>query len=155
MLIEPPATHWIRGWAGPRTGLDAMEKRKILPPLGIEPQLSSLQPVTIQTELSQLISPCMKIKIMFTHSALDLIWHFKYNGCMIFIYPGLNVLNVNKPDKTYQKFALLNCSIYRLSSVNGAIWRSPRVGNIRPREQKNNKKLNFHPDHPLSSLNIQ
>ena len=32
----------------------------------------------------------------------------------------------------YQKFALLNCSIYRFSSENGAMWRSPRDGNILP-----------------------
>jgi hypothetical protein len=25
-----PGTHWIRGWVGPRGGLDALEKRKIL-----------------------------------------------------------------------------------------------------------------------------
>jgi hypothetical protein len=27
---EPRSTHWIRGWVGPRVGLDAVEKRKIL-----------------------------------------------------------------------------------------------------------------------------
>jgi hypothetical protein len=26
-----PGTHWIRGWVGPRTGLDAVENRTILP----------------------------------------------------------------------------------------------------------------------------
>jgi hypothetical protein len=26
----PPGTHWIGGWVGPRVGLDAVEKRKIL-----------------------------------------------------------------------------------------------------------------------------
>jgi hypothetical protein len=29
-------THWIGGWVGPRTGLDAVEKRKILPLQGLE-----------------------------------------------------------------------------------------------------------------------
>jgi hypothetical protein len=29
-------THWIRGWVGPRTGLNDMEKRKFLPPPGLE-----------------------------------------------------------------------------------------------------------------------
>jgi hypothetical protein len=33
-------THWIGGWMGPRTGLDDVEKRKFLPPPGLE-----LQPV--------------------------------------------------------------------------------------------------------------
>jgi hypothetical protein len=33
-----PGTHWIGGvWVGPRAGLDAVEKRKILPPPRIEP----------------------------------------------------------------------------------------------------------------------
>jgi hypothetical protein len=31
-----PCTHWIGGWVGPRTGLDDMERRKILSPLGLE-----------------------------------------------------------------------------------------------------------------------
>jgi hypothetical protein len=30
-------THWIGGWVGPRTGLDAVEKRKALHVPGIEP----------------------------------------------------------------------------------------------------------------------
>jgi hypothetical protein len=31
-----PGTHWIGGWVGPRTGLDDMERRKILPKPGFE-----------------------------------------------------------------------------------------------------------------------
>jgi hypothetical protein len=26
-----PATHWIGGWVGPRTGMDDLERRKFLP----------------------------------------------------------------------------------------------------------------------------
>jgi len=29
---EPPGTHWIGGWVGPRAVLDAVEKRKIPSP---------------------------------------------------------------------------------------------------------------------------
>jgi hypothetical protein len=36
-----PGTHWIGGWLGPRAGLDAVEKIKILPLSGIEPRPSS------------------------------------------------------------------------------------------------------------------
>jgi hypothetical protein len=36
-----PGTHWIGGWVGPRAGLDDVEKRKVLPLLGIEPGPSS------------------------------------------------------------------------------------------------------------------
>jgi hypothetical protein len=32
--------HWIGGWVGPKAGLEAVERRKILP--GIEPRPSSL-----------------------------------------------------------------------------------------------------------------
>ena len=32
----------------------------------------------------------------------------------------------------YQKLTLLNCSMYKASSVNGATWRSPLEGNILP-----------------------
>jgi hypothetical protein len=31
-----PGTHWIRGWVGPRTGLDDGEKRKFLTPPELE-----------------------------------------------------------------------------------------------------------------------
>jgi hypothetical protein len=31
-----PGTHWIGGWVDPRGGLDAVEKRKFLPPPGLE-----------------------------------------------------------------------------------------------------------------------
>jgi hypothetical protein len=34
-------TLWIRGWVGPKVGLDVMEKRKIFPLPEIELQLSS------------------------------------------------------------------------------------------------------------------
>jgi hypothetical protein len=33
---EPPGTHWIGGWLCPRTGLDEVEVRKILPLPGLE-----------------------------------------------------------------------------------------------------------------------
>jgi hypothetical protein len=33
---EHPHTHWIGGWVGPRGGLDDVEKRKLLPLLGLE-----------------------------------------------------------------------------------------------------------------------
>jgi hypothetical protein len=31
-----PGTHWIGGWVGPRTNLDCVERRKVLPILGLE-----------------------------------------------------------------------------------------------------------------------
>jgi hypothetical protein len=33
---KAPGTHWIRGWVGPRYGLDEMEKRKFLTLPGLE-----------------------------------------------------------------------------------------------------------------------
>jgi hypothetical protein len=39
-----PGTYWIGDWVGPRAGLDAVEKRKILPLPGIEPSPPSLIP---------------------------------------------------------------------------------------------------------------
>jgi hypothetical protein len=35
---KDPGTHWIRGWMGPRTGLDDMEKWKLLTLPGLELQ---------------------------------------------------------------------------------------------------------------------
>jgi hypothetical protein len=36
-----PGTHWIGGRVGPRTGLNVVEKRNVLPLPGIQPRLSS------------------------------------------------------------------------------------------------------------------
>jgi hypothetical protein len=33
---EPPGTHWIGGWVGPRAGMDDLEKRKFLTLPGLE-----------------------------------------------------------------------------------------------------------------------
>jgi hypothetical protein len=41
---KPTGTHWIGGWVGPRTDLDDVEKRKILP----LPGLQAVQPVAIR-----------------------------------------------------------------------------------------------------------
>jgi hypothetical protein len=35
---EPFGTHWTGGWMDPRAGLDAMDKRKMMPLPEIEPQ---------------------------------------------------------------------------------------------------------------------
>jgi hypothetical protein len=46
-----PGTHWIGGWVGPRAGLDAVEKRKILrlpPPRELNPRTPIVQPVAIR-----------------------------------------------------------------------------------------------------------
>jgi hypothetical protein len=42
---QPPGAHWIGYWMRLRAVLDAVEKRNILPLLGIEPSLSRLQDV--------------------------------------------------------------------------------------------------------------
>jgi hypothetical protein len=42
-----PDTHWIRGWVGPTSGLDAVEKTKFLLLPGIEHRLSNQQTVNI------------------------------------------------------------------------------------------------------------
>jgi hypothetical protein len=51
---EPPCTHWIGGWVGSSVGLEAVEKRKILPLLGIKSGSSTPCLVTIPTDLSRL-----------------------------------------------------------------------------------------------------
>jgi hypothetical protein len=50
---EDPGAHWMGGWVGTRAGLNAVEKRKIFPLPGLEPQPSSPQSVDIPTELSR------------------------------------------------------------------------------------------------------
>jgi hypothetical protein len=39
---EAPDTNWIRGWVGPRTGLDAMEKRTFCPARNRNPAVQSV-----------------------------------------------------------------------------------------------------------------
>jgi hypothetical protein len=53
-----PGTRWIRGWLFPRADLDDVDKRKFLILLGLELRpslLSSMQLVTMQTELSRIL----------------------------------------------------------------------------------------------------
>jgi hypothetical protein len=52
-----PAPHWIEGWVGPRAGLDAVVKRKILIPYR-ESNLGrpARNLVAIPTELSRLLN---------------------------------------------------------------------------------------------------
>jgi hypothetical protein len=52
-----PNIHWIGGWVGPRTSMDDVERRKILPMPGLELGhlgRSARKPVAIPTTLFQL-----------------------------------------------------------------------------------------------------
>jgi hypothetical protein len=47
--------HWIRGWVGPRDGLEILEKETHVSPAGIQtPDRHASKLVTVLTELSQL-----------------------------------------------------------------------------------------------------
>jgi hypothetical protein len=43
---QPPSTHWIGRWVGPRTGLDNLKKRKFCPYQDLNSNSSAIQPVT-------------------------------------------------------------------------------------------------------------
>jgi hypothetical protein len=52
---EPPRTRWVRGWVGPKAGMDTVVTRKILSPPGIEspnPDHPARSLVAIPTEPS-------------------------------------------------------------------------------------------------------
>jgi hypothetical protein len=50
-----PDTHWIGGWAGPRAGMDAVEKRKIFPLTEFEPLAVHPAASRYPTEISRLL----------------------------------------------------------------------------------------------------
>jgi hypothetical protein len=54
-------THWTGGWVGPKASLEATEQRQTLPLLGVKPQSSSPRPVTVLTEVFQLVCTCVHI----------------------------------------------------------------------------------------------
>jgi hypothetical protein len=62
-----PDTHWIEGWMSPRISLDAIDKRKILPLIGIEAGPSMPWSIAIPTELSRLT------KVFCTKTIYELI----------------------------------------------------------------------------------
>jgi hypothetical protein len=56
-----PGTHWIGGWMGPRVGLDAVEKRKIMQCRVSKPDRLARSSTLIPTEGSRLLFPCREI----------------------------------------------------------------------------------------------
>jgi hypothetical protein len=55
----PPGIHWIRGWVGPRAGLDDVERRKILLLSGVELDTSAVQPVASRYTYCDLPAHCV------------------------------------------------------------------------------------------------
>jgi hypothetical protein len=53
---SPPGTHQTGGWVGPRAGLDAVEKSKLLP------RPSTSQPEAIPTGLCLITSKSVRLK---------------------------------------------------------------------------------------------
>jgi hypothetical protein len=50
---EPPGTHYIGGWVGPRAGFDVVGKKNLAPAGN---QTPAAQPIAISIELSRLTS---------------------------------------------------------------------------------------------------
>jgi hypothetical protein len=60
---EPTGTHWIESWMDPRTGLDDVERRKILPLPGLE-----IQPVASPYTACAIPAPKFNIIYTYTHT---------------------------------------------------------------------------------------
>jgi hypothetical protein len=56
-----PGTYWIGGWVNPRAGLDTVEKRKILPLLGIEPRSPSLNRMSYPDSYQACLPPAFTL----------------------------------------------------------------------------------------------
>jgi hypothetical protein len=97
-------TRWIGGWVDPRVGLDAVDKRKILPLPGSKLWSSSPYSVTIPTELFQLLSYwrnrvglswLLRIgflrdgsrNFLYGQNVWDLVAISVHNGVLIYTYP--------------------------------------------------------------------
>jgi hypothetical protein len=82
-------TYWIGGWVNPSVGLDAVEKRKILPLLGIEPgpSIPSLSRLLVMHTVSmQWLSTYMKCKVR-VRLFEQLMWVLKIFCCLNEIIP--------------------------------------------------------------------
>jgi hypothetical protein len=67
--IRPQGAHWVGGWVGPRTGLDEVEKRKILSLRGLEIR-SLVHPLTRRhSDCALLASLRRRIGELNTHSS--------------------------------------------------------------------------------------
>jgi hypothetical protein len=60
-----PSAHWIIGWVGPRTSLDDVERRKILPLPGLE--LQPLGRPACSQSLCRLRYPVLNINNILEH----------------------------------------------------------------------------------------
>jgi hypothetical protein len=84
-----PGTHWIGSWVGPRTGLDAMEKRKILPLLGIKSCSLSLYRLRYPGQILLLSITAWTWGIMNNRS--DLTWApNQWEGVLFFTYQSFD-----------------------------------------------------------------
>jgi hypothetical protein len=71
------STHWTKGWVSPRTGVDNVERRKILPLLGLE-----LQPLHCPACSQSLQWVHYSNLYSFSH------WSIKTNACLIWKCEG-------------------------------------------------------------------
>ena len=83
--LTPPSwkrvcTHCVRGWLGPRAGLDGCGKSRLLPPV-FDPRI--VQPVTVITQTSLLVPSIGKVNAWNFH-CLNSEW------CNAMRFPGLH-----------------------------------------------------------------
>jgi hypothetical protein len=86
-----PGTHWIGGWVGPRVGLDAVEKRKILHSWESNPGRAACSPSLYRLSYpNSLFHWCMITKVQWTVSEYwinNSIVQYIPLSCQVYFFP--------------------------------------------------------------------
>jgi hypothetical protein len=121
-----PGTHCTEGWVGPRAGLDAQARGKIISPLpGIEPR-SPGRPARSLTELpgsptlitsTLALQTLVKVDMNTTAADICITWHFLLTFCEHWYQHGrcTNLFGGSNTDATERAFRL---SVGRLNVYN-------------------------------------
>jgi hypothetical protein len=73
-----PGTHWVGGWVGPRTSLDAVEKRKILQFWESNPRCPAHSPLLYRLSYPNFYSKLILEDFLWCNKCMDYITWVRY-----------------------------------------------------------------------------